>query len=167
MPEDGRAGFSLNGSHAEYLMTLPRNVRVLPPGLSPKAAALAEPVGVALYGARRARVGLGDRVLVLGAGAIGLFAMQVCRAAGAAEVWQADLRPERLELARSLGARGVFDLSKTPLLEVLGSVRPTGAWDVAVALIADGRVKTEALIQPQAGGVEVLRQEIQQLSAGP
>ena len=198
-------GFSLNGSHAEYLVTLARNVRVLPPGLSPKAAALAEPVGVALYGTRRARVGLGDRVVILGAGPIGLFAMQVCRAAGAAEVWQADLRPERLELAKRLGATGVLDLSKVLLpealgeariepdvvmecsgnpksfaqaikavrpggrvgvlgyyadelaeirpsdimmrdLEILGSVCPTGAWDAAVALIADGRVNTEALI---------------------
>lgn len=198
-------GFSLNGAHAEYLVTLARNVRMLPPGLSPKAAALAEPVGVALYGTRRARVGLGDRVLVLGAGPIGLFTMQVCRAAGAAEVWQADLRPERLELAKRLGASGVLDLSKVSLadslrerriepdvimecsgnpkaftqaikavrsggrvgvlgyyadelaeirpsdimmrdLEVLGAVCPTGTWDAAVALIADGRVNTEALI---------------------
>ncbi|HSB82559.1 MAG TPA: zinc-binding dehydrogenase [Candidatus Methylomirabilis sp.] len=198
-------GFSLNGSHAEYLVTLARAARVLPPSLSPKAAALAEPVGVALYGTRRARVGLGDRVVVLGAGPIGLFAMQICRAAGAAEVWQADLRPERLELAKRLGATGVLDLSKRSLadalreahvepdvvmecsgnsrafaqaikavrpggrvgvlgyyadelaeirpsdimmrdLEVLGAVCPTGSWDAAVALIADGRVRTEPLI---------------------
>jgi 2-desacetyl-2-hydroxyethyl bacteriochlorophyllide A dehydrogenase len=198
-------GFSLNGSHAEYLVTLARSVRVLPSGLSLRAAALAEPVGVALYGVRRARVALGDRVLVVGAGPIGLFAMQVSRAAGAAEVWQADLRPERLEMARRLGATGVLDLSKGSLaealasakgepdvvmecsgnpeafaqaikvvraggrvgilgyygdelaeirpsdimmrdLEVLGSVCPTGTWDAAVALIADGRVNTEAVI---------------------
>ena len=198
-------GFSLNGAHAEYLVTLARNVRVLPAGLSPRAAALTEPVGVALYGAKRARVGLGDRVVVLGAGPIGLFAMQVCRAAGAAEIWQVDLRPERLDLARRLGATGTADLSKGSLLEalrgagvepdvimecsgnpkafaqaikavrpggrvgvlgyygdelaevrpsdimmrdleVLGSVCPTGAWDAALALIADGRVNTEAVI---------------------
>lgn len=198
-------GFSLNGSHAEYLVTLARNVRVLPPGLSPRAAALAEPVGVALYGARRARVGLGDQVVVLGAGPIGLFAMQVCRAAGAAEVWQADVRSERLRLARFLGATRTLDVSKASLadtlrearfepdvvmecsgspqafaqaikavrpggrigvlgyyademaeirpsdimmrdLDVLGAVCPTGAWDAAVALIADGRVNTEAII---------------------
>ncbi len=198
-------GFSLNGSHAEYLVTLARNVRVLPPGLSLKAAALAEPVGVALYGVRRARVALGDRVLVLGAGPIGLFVMQACRASGAAEVWQADLRPERLRMASHLGATRTLDLSKASLtdalheagyepdvvmecsgspsafaqaikgvrsggrvgvlgyyaddlaairpsdimmrdLEVLGAVCPTGTWDAAVALIADGRVNTEAVI---------------------
>jgi len=198
-------GFSLNGAHAEYLVTLARSVRVLPSGLSLKAAALAEPVGVALYGARRARIGPGDRVVVLGAGPIGLFTMQVCRAAGAAEVWQADLRAERLDLARRLGATGILDLSKMSLaealgsanaeadvvmecsgnpkalsqaikvvrpggrvgvigyygdelaeirpsdimmrdLEVLGAVCPTGTWDAALALIADGRVNTEAVI---------------------
>lgn len=116
-------GFSLNGSHAEYLVTLARSVRTLPPGLSLRAAALAEPVGVALYGTRRARVGLGDRVVVLGAGPIGLFAMQACRAAGAAEVWQADLRPERLSLARRLGATGTLDLSNTTLPDALGGLR--------------------------------------------
>jgi len=198
-------GFSLNGSHAEYLVTLARSVRVLPPGLSLKAAALAEPVGVALYGVRRARVALGDRVLVLGAGPIGLFAMQACRASGATEIWQADLQPERLRLARGLGATRTLDLSKGSLLEalrearfepdvvmecsgnpkafgqaieavrpggrigvlgyyademaevrpsdimmrdleVLGAVCPTGTWDAAVALIADGRVNTEGII---------------------
>jgi len=198
-------GFSLDGSHAEYLVTLARSVRLLPPGLSLKAAALAEPVGVALYGVKRARVALGDRVLVVGAGPIGLFATQACRAVGAAEVWQADLRPERLRLARVLGATRTLDLSKASLtdavletgyepdvvmecsgspsafvqaikavrsggrvgvlgyyaddlaairpsdimmrdLEVLGAVCPTGTWDAAVALIADGRVNTEAVI---------------------
>jgi len=114
-------GFSLNGSHAEYLVTLARNVRVLPAGLSPRAAALTEPVGVALYGAKRARVGLGDRVLVLGAGSIGLCAMQVCRAAGAAEVWQAALRPKRLEVAKRLGATRVLSLLNTSLPEALGA----------------------------------------------
>ena len=112
-------GFSLDGAHAEYLVTLARGARVLPPGVSLRAAALAEPLGVALYGTRRARVGLGDRVLVLGAGSIGLLALQTCRAAGAVSVWQADLRPERLALAARLGATGTIDLSRESLLETL------------------------------------------------
>ena len=198
-------GFSLDGAHAEYLVTRARGVRVLPPGVSLRAAALAEPLGVALYGTKRARVGLGDRVLVLGAGSIGLLTLQACRVAGAVEVWSADLRPERLALASHLGATGTIDLGEENLgaalvrvglepdvvmecsgspaafagaikavrpggrigvvgyygddlaeirpsdimmrdLEVLGSVCPTGTWDAAVALIATGRVDTEALV---------------------
>jgi 2-desacetyl-2-hydroxyethyl bacteriochlorophyllide A dehydrogenase len=108
-------GFSLDGSHADYLVTLARSVRVLPAGVSLKAGALAEPLGVALYGTKRARVGLGDCVLVLGAGPIGLLALQTCLAAGARTVWQADLRAERLALAARLGAAGTLDLSRQDL----------------------------------------------------
>jgi len=112
-------GFSLDGAHADYLVTLARSVHVLPAEVSLRAAALAEPLGVALYGARRARVGPGDRVLVLGAGPIGLLAMQACRAAGAREVWQADLRPERLGLAERLGATGTVDPGREDLVAAL------------------------------------------------
>jgi 2-desacetyl-2-hydroxyethyl bacteriochlorophyllide A dehydrogenase len=108
-------GFSLDGAHADYLVTLARSVRVLPPGVSLRAAALTEPLGVALYGTRRARVGLGDRVLVLGAGPIGLLALQTARAAGAQEVWQADLRADRLALASRLGAAGTVDVTREEL----------------------------------------------------
>jgi 2-desacetyl-2-hydroxyethyl bacteriochlorophyllide A dehydrogenase len=143
-------GFSLNGSHAEYLVTLARNVRMLPPRLSPKAAALTEPVGVALYGTRRARVGLGDRVVVLGAGPIGLFAMQICRAAGAAEVWQADLRSERLDLARRLGATGILDLSKASLAEALAGARVEP--DVVMECSGNPKAFAQAIKAVRPGG---------------
>ena len=112
-------GFSLDGAHAGYLVTLARSVRVLPRGVSLRAAALTEPLGVALYGTQRARVGPGDRVLVLGAGPIGLLALQVSRAAGAREVWQADPRPERRALAERLGATGTLDVSHEDLTAAL------------------------------------------------
>jgi 2-desacetyl-2-hydroxyethyl bacteriochlorophyllide A dehydrogenase len=118
-------GFSLDGAHAEYLVTLARSVRVLPAGVSLRAAALTEPLGVALYGTRRARVGLGDRVLVLGAGPIGLLTLQTCLAAGAREVWQADRRAERLTLAGRLGATVTVDVSRDELLPALAQARVT------------------------------------------
>jgi 2-desacetyl-2-hydroxyethyl bacteriochlorophyllide A dehydrogenase len=116
-------GFSLDGGHADYLVTLARSVRVVPPGVALRAAALAEPLGVALYGVRRARVGPGDRVLTLGAGPIGLLAMQACRAAGAREVWQADPRAERRELAERLGATGTLDVAREDLAAALARSR--------------------------------------------
>lgn len=118
-PRMDELGFSLDGAHADYLVTLARSVRVLPSGVSLKAAALAEPLGVALYGTRRARVGVGDRVLILGAGPVGLLTLQTCRAAGAREVWQADLRADRLALAARLGAAGTVDASRDDLLPTL------------------------------------------------
>src|SRR6476469_4004604 len=58
----------------------------LPDELSDEAGALMEPLSVGIWACRKAGVGLGDRVLVTGAGPIGLLAAQVARAAGASRV---------------------------------------------------------------------------------
>ena len=143
-------GFSLDGAHADYLVTLARSVHALPPGVTLRAAALTEPLGVALYGTRRARVGPGDRVLILGAGPIGLLALQTCRAAGAREVWQADLRPERRALAERLGAAGVLDVSREDLATAL--TRAGVVPDVVLECSGSPAAFAAALRAVRAGG---------------
>ena len=71
-------------------------------GIPARAAALLEPASVALNGARRGAVG-GRRVLVAGAGTIGLLAAQCAVAEGAASVVVFEPREDRLALAASLG----------------------------------------------------------------
>jgi L-iditol 2-dehydrogenase len=143
-------GFSLDGAHADYLVTLARSVHVLPPGVALRAAALMEPLGVALYGTRRARVGQGDRVLILGAGPIGLLALQTCRAAGAREVWQADLRPERRTLAERLGAAGTLDVAQEELSTALA--RAGVVPDVVLECSGSPAAFAAALRTVRAGG---------------
>jgi L-iditol 2-dehydrogenase len=70
--------------------------------LEPRAGALVEPTSVALHAVRRGRVA-GQRVLVVGAGPIGLLAAQCARAEGATEVVVSDTREDRLTLAAALG----------------------------------------------------------------
>ena len=70
--------------------------------LEPRAAALVEPTSVALHAVRRGRVA-GQRVLVVGAGPIGLLVAQCARAEGAAAVVITDTREDRLTLAAALG----------------------------------------------------------------
>ncbi len=74
-----------------------------PAGLDPEQAAMAEPVSVGVWACRKAGVTVGDRVLVTGAGPIGLFAAQVARSFGAAEVLLTDTNPHRLAVAEQLG----------------------------------------------------------------
>jgi len=76
----------------------------LPDSLSDEEGALMEPLSVGIWACRKAGVGAGDRVLVTGAGPIGLLAMQCALACGATEVTVSDLNPHRLEVARRTGA---------------------------------------------------------------
>ena len=76
----------------------------VPDRLDADQAAMVEPATVALHAVRRRSPRLGDRVLVLGAGPIGLFALQLAHIAGAAEVFVLEPSPERRALAEALGA---------------------------------------------------------------
>lgn len=77
-------------------------VAKLPAGIEPKHAALLGVAGVAMHDVRRADVGLGDKVLVVGAGPIGNFTAQTAKAAGA-EVTICDLDAKRLDIAAKMG----------------------------------------------------------------
>ncbi|MDD7961424.1 L-idonate 5-dehydrogenase [Microbacterium thalli] len=96
------------GGAAEYLIVEEHMVRVLPEGLPLERAALAEPLAVALHAVGRAGEVAGKRVLVIGAGPIGLLVAAAAHHAGAAVVAASDVRPEPLERARSLGASEFF-----------------------------------------------------------
>jgi L-iditol 2-dehydrogenase len=107
----------------------------LPDGVSDEAGALMEPLSVALWACEKAGVGAGDRVLVTGAGPIGLLVAQVARVRGATEIAVTDVNPHRLELARSMGATAelaeadaLIECSGHPqaLRDGIAALRPAG-----------------------------------------
>ncbi|MFJ5223328.1 L-idonate 5-dehydrogenase [Streptomyces sp. NPDC088400] len=94
----------VQGGFARRIVVPAAQVRALPAGLSPRRAVLAEPLSVALHAVRRAGDVAGKRVLVTGAGPIGLLVVAVLRHAGAAEIIVSDLLEQPLELATRVGA---------------------------------------------------------------
>ena len=99
----------VDGAFARYV-TIPEDfAHRVPEDLSDDAAALLEPLSVAIWACWKAAVAAGDRVLVTGAGPIGLLATQVARASGAVDVVVSDVSPSRLPLARRLGATRTVD----------------------------------------------------------
>jgi L-iditol 2-dehydrogenase len=126
----------IDGAFARYVAIHEDYAFALPDELSDDAGALLEPLSVGIWACRKGGVGLGDRVLVTGAGPIGNLAMQVARAAGATTIVIADVNPERLARAVELGATRAIDVSDrglTPddgpfdvLLECTGSEAFTG-----------------------------------------
>jgi predicted dehydrogenase/threonine dehydrogenase-like Zn-dependent dehydrogenase len=92
--------------HAEYAC-VPRNlVAPLPDQVDFESAAFATLGAIALHGFRLAEAQLGEQVAVIGLGLLGLLAVEIAQAAGC-RVFGVDLLPERVALARHLGAEAV------------------------------------------------------------
>jgi L-idonate 5-dehydrogenase len=91
------------GGFAEQLIVRHDQIRVLPGGLPLSRAVLAEPLAVGMHALNRAGGVQGSRVLVGGAGPIGILAAGAAKAAGAEEVWITDLLPNPLSVARKVG----------------------------------------------------------------
>ncbi len=102
------AGMHRPGGLAEFVAVPAETLFAVPDALDWPQAALAEPTAVAVHAVRLAAVSAGQRVLVLGAGSIGLLALIAARAAGAAEVWITARHPHQAALASRFGAARVF-----------------------------------------------------------
>lgn len=96
------------GAMSELVIVDRGMLRVLPAGLPVRSAVLAEPLAVSLHGAGRAGDLTGSRVLVSGAGPIGLLALVAARARGARHITVSDLVVQPLDRARALGADAVI-----------------------------------------------------------
>ncbi len=101
----------VDGTFARYVVHDQDFCYPVPDTMSDDAAALIEPLSVGVYAAWKARLSVGDRVLVTGAGPIGLLVAAVARRAGAAQVVVSDTVPSRLALASRMGATHVEDVS--------------------------------------------------------
>src|SRR3954454_243109 len=99
----------IDGAFAEYVVVHAAFAHPVPDSIGDDAAALLEPLSVGIWACRKGRVSAGSRVLITGAGPIGLVSVQAARAFGATEIVVSDVNPDRLALARDLGATDVVD----------------------------------------------------------
>jgi L-iditol 2-dehydrogenase len=99
----------VDGALAEYVVVHEAFAHPVPCSVGDDAAALLEPLSVGIWACMKARVTAGSRVLITGAGPIGLVSLQAALAFGATEVVVSDVNPARLALAKELGATTVID----------------------------------------------------------
>jgi L-iditol 2-dehydrogenase len=103
-----------DGSLAEYVISRADLAFDLPDEVSDDAAALLEPLSVGIWATAKAQIGAGSRVLIAGAGPIGLVNAQVARARGATDVTVTDIAADRLEAAQRNGATAVVTAGQDP-----------------------------------------------------
>lgn len=108
-PDKRAYGVTDPGGLAEYIAVDQRNCYPVASGISPVAAALAENVACCLHGIDRARIRVGQDVVILGAGAVGQILLQIARRAGACQVIMVEPSQERRDWAIRLGATVAVD----------------------------------------------------------
>ncbi len=132
--------FRRDGAFSEYVAVPERIVVGLPDGVSFEQAAMVEPVSIAVHAAARLPVQLNDTAVVVGAGMIGLLVIQALKARGCGFVIAVDTKPDRLELARQLGADKCF--SPTDCDVVAEVMKRTGGRGADLAVEAVGFAPT-------------------------
>ncbi len=101
-------GIDRPGAFAEYVALPASNLVPIPDAISDDHAALFDPLGNAFHTVLHTDVS-GKAVAVIGCGPIGLFAVGIAAAAGAERVIAVEPHPDRLEIARRMGADLVLD----------------------------------------------------------
>ena len=148
---DDPGGDDHAGAFATYRRTRATEVLPLPAGLDPRAAALAEPLGIALHAIHNGGVAAGQRVLVLGAGPIGALAVAAMRVMGVDDITCAEPNPLRQDLARAVGATRVIHPDQ---LVVPSIAEPTLVVDGAVDVVLECSGKAAAM---EAGLAQLVR----------
>ena len=126
-------GVDRPGAFAEYLALPMSNVWEHRPGIDLDVAALFDPLGNAVHTALQYDL-LAEDVLITGAGPIGAMAAAVCKYAGAKNVVITDINPERLALAKQLGATRTVDVRTETLAEVQRELGMSEGFDVGLEM---------------------------------
>lgn len=129
-------GSRTDGAMANFIKVGKANILKLDDAISYDAGAMVDPAANAVHGLWRGNIKKDDVVVVMGLGAIGMFAIQFAREMGAKQVIAVDIFDEKLEVAKSLGANRVVNSMTENLSEVLADTHIDLVLDTSGSAIA-------------------------------
>lgn len=146
-------GTTTDGGFAEYQVVCEKQVFKFKEGMDALTASMTEPVSCCLHGIDLCNIKLGDEVLVIGGGPIGLIMLQLAKMAGASKIILSEPVTEKREMGRKLGA----DLVVNPLEEDLVAVLKQNCKNVNVVIECVGNIRTiDTAIQCAGNGATVM-----------
>lgn len=151
-------GLSLTspGAYAEYSSCNPHYVKKIPDNVSFDEGCMVEPSAVSLHAVNLADVKVGDRVLVVGAGIIGLMAAEFAKKDGASYVAMVEVNPKRGEKSKTYGfVDEYFDAKDEKVIEKL-MIASNGGFDKVIECCGNESAVSESIMAVKPGGTVVL-----------
>lgn len=146
----------INGAFAEYIDVPIQALHRLPDSLSYEKGASIDPVASAYRPIKKACITSEDTVAIVGAGAIGLYALQLTRCEGAWQTIVIDTIDKRLKVAKDLGATHVIDINKEDPLDALKRITEDRLADVVIEATGNPRAVNSCLSYARKQGRVIL-----------
>ena len=148
--------FKKNGAFAEYV-TIPQHILyAIPENVSFTEAALTEPAAVALHAIYLASLKENDTVLLIGAGMVGMFVIQLLKIKGCKNIIAVDTEPGKLNLAKQSGADHVFTPDDPDLPDTINALTGSRGADIAIEVVGISATINKAIELVRKGGTLVL-----------
>lgn len=151
-------GLSLTnpGGYAQYTSCRSDLVRKIPLDMSFDEAAMVEPTAVSLHAVNLANIKIGDRVLIIGAGIIGLMAAEFAKMNGASEVIILETNSKRGRKAVGFGkVDEYYEATKENIVNDLKE-KTNGGYDVVIECCGNASAVSEAIMLCKQGGTVIL-----------
>ena len=145
-----------HGTFAEYVAVPQHIIYPLPEKISLEQSAMVEPCSVAFHAVAITPVALNDTAVVVGAGIIGLLVIQTLRTSGCGQIIAVDLEPQRLELARQLGADVGLNPAGDDVVSMIKKLTGSRGADVAFDAVGINASLKTALSSLRKGGALTL-----------
>jgi len=148
--------FKKHGAFAEYI-TVPQHILYrIPDNVSFTEAALVEPAAVALHAINLSAISPDDTVVVIGAGMVGAFVIQLLRITGCKNIIAIDLEKDKLALAKQLGADACFTPDDALLNKTLMELTNGRGADIAIEVVGVNASIQQAIALLRKGGTLTL-----------
>jgi len=148
--------FKKHGAFAEYI-TVPQHILYrIPDNVSFTEAALVEPAAVALHAINLSAISPDDTVVVIGAGMVGAFVIQLLRITGCKNIIAIDLEKDKLALAKQLGADACFTPDDALLNKTLMELTNDRGADIAIEVVGVNASIQQAIALLRKGGTLTL-----------
>lgn len=145
-----------DGAMADYITVKAPYVYPLPDAISYETGALIEPLSVATHAVRRADIKLGETVLVIGAGAIGMLVAAICKQCGAKDVIITDFSDARLAAAKELGATVTINTGNEDLTQKLDEITNGKGVDKSFECVGREETFHQAILSLRRNGLATI-----------